>query len=778
MRIFQSHRVVIQSGYAIACGAVAFFSLPAWSQAMLEEIVVTATKRAESLQDVPLSVSVMSGERMFAMDVTDMKDLSGFVPNFHMAESTMLSNLYIRGLGSGLSHATEQSVGLFVDGVYIGRATANNMGFLDVSMVEVLRGPQGTLFGKNTVAGALIVRTNDPTDEFEGQLTGSFGGYSTVGNHYDLGGFVSGPLSETVSYRLAGKYMNQDGYLENLSNGPNGANREDIAFRGKLRWDASENTVVDLRVDYFDYQTEGQVAAEIFDVIPPVLNAFRGVDPNFSSTKDWVANYGCDFAVNSGFCPRRDQDLQTYAMTINHDFGASTLTSITAYQTYQYDDDFYAADTGLVGAFTANRLEEFKSFSQELRLTSEASDTFDYIIGGYFESNEIDRDQSTPIHFPTLRGVLGPSVPPLPPLARSEDWDQETDSLAAFGQLRWHASDQVTLVFGARYSYEEKSFEFARFYTQYDSAAILDVSRFPPPAQAGLFANLGPLITRGDSASTRDENKLTGSFTVQYEPTDSHMLYYTASQGHKTGGFDDRVITLDDIGFDEETSLMHEIGAKTSLLGGRMNFNIAAFHINFENLQVTSFVTDAFAFLTSNAGEATSKGIEADLVFQVNDSWMLGGSLGLLDAKYDRFSTAPCTAEQARGLLPGCNGGVQDLSGKVLQFAPEYKGNLYANFTTGFDSGWLLNARVEANFSDSYFVDLDLDPHFQQDAYLKWNASIQMMSPDERYEISLIGRNLSDEKVISFGTDTPLIPAYFVGLEPPRDITLRLTYRF
>lgn len=751
-------------------------SMPAFGQ--LEEIIVTATKRVESLQDVPLSVSVMSEERMLTMDIKDMKDLSDFVPNFHMAESTMMSNLYIRGLGSGLSHSTEQSVGMFVDGVYIGRAAANNMGFLDVSMVEVLRGPQGTLFGKNTVAGALIVRTNDPTDEFEGRVTGSYGGYSTVGNHYDLGGYVSGPVSESVSYRLTGKYESHDGYVENLGNGPDGANREDIGFRGKLRWDASENTVVDLRVDYFDYETEGQVAAELFDVIPPILNAYEGVDPNFSSTKDWKASYNCDLAVNNRFCPQRDQEMQTYAMTINHEFATSTLTSITAYQDYQYDDDFYAADFGLVGSFTANRVEEFKSFSQEVRLTSESSDTFDYIIGGYFESSEINRNASTPIHFPSLKAVLGPTIPSLPALARSEDWGQETDSFAAFGQLRWHVSDKVSMLFGARYSYEEKSFEFDRYYTAYDSSTIMDVSRFPPGAQAGLFGKLGPLITRSDSASNRDENKLTGSFTVQYQPTDQHMMYYTASQGHKTGGFDDRVISLSDIGFDEETSLMHEIGAKTSWLDGRMNFNIAAFHIAFEDLQVSSFQPDAFAFLTSNAGEASSKGIEADLMFQVTDTWTLGGSLGLLDAKYDRFNTAPCTRDQSDGNTAGCVGGVQDLGGQVLQFAPDYKGNVYSQFTTVFDSGWLLNARVEANFSGSYFTDLDLDPHFQQESYLKWNASIQMTSLDDRYEISLIGRNLSNEKVASFGVDTPLVPTYFAALTPPRDITLRLGYRF
>lgn len=762
----------------MVCFFANLISVSVFSQTVLEEIIVTATKRVESIQDVPVSVSFISEEQMSVLNITDMKDLSDFVPNFQMSEATQISNLYIRGLGSGLSHSTEQSVGMFVDGVYIGRATATTMGLLDVAGVEVLRGPQGTLFGKNTVAGALIVRTKEPTDEFEGEVSASYGAYSTVGNHYDINGSVSGPLSDNVSYRLVGKYSDKEGYVENLQAGPDGNNRKDVAFRGKLRWIPSDQTTVDFRIDYFDYETDGQIASELFDAPPPVLAAFLRTDPTFTNTLDWKTNYGCSFAVNNNYCPHRDQDMQTYGLTINHDFENLTLTSISAYQAYDYIDDFYAGDTGLVGAFAANRFEDYESLSQELRLTSEVNGNYDYILGLYYEENEIVRDQSTPIHFPTLKGLLGPVVPPLPPLARSENWDQKAKSFAAFGQLRWHFSDALSMILGARYSYEEKDFEFERFYTKYFSDTVLDVSGFPPPAQAGLFKKLGPLITRTDSRSTRDEDKLTGSFTLEYNPNDNHMLYYTLAQGHKSGGFDDRVISLTDIGFDDENSLMHEIGAKTSWLDGRLSFNVALFDISFDDLQVTSFVTNAFAFLTSNAGEATSQGVEGELRFQINDNWEMGGSFSILDAEYDVFTTAPCTADQAKGKKPGCVGGTQDLSGESLQFAPDYEGNIYASYSHGFNNGWQMGARAGLSFSDEFYADLDLDPHLLQDSTTKVNASLVFTSPDDRTEIALIGRNLTEEKVISFGTDTPLIPAYFAGLEPPRDITLRATYRF
>jgi len=210
--------------------------------AALEEVVVTATKRAESIQDVPVSVTAVSSDVMQKLNITDVEDLTAIVPNFEINSAAVIPNLYIRGIGGGLAHSIEQTVGRFIDEVYISRAAINLHPFLDVAAVEVLRGPQGTLFGKNTAAGAMIIHTNDPTDDFEAGFNLSYGEYDTTGSVGEVNGFISGGLSDNVSGRLAFIYKDKDGFYENQLNGPDGAEREDYGLQGKLRFDLSDQT--------------------------------------------------------------------------------------------------------------------------------------------------------------------------------------------------------------------------------------------------------------------------------------------------------------------------------------------------------------------------------------------------------------------------------------------------------------------------------------------------------------------------------------------------------
>ena len=235
-----------------------------------DEIIVTATKRAESIQDVPVSVSAVNIETINALGVADFSELAIYLPNFEINNSTILPNLYVRGLGSGATHSIEQSVGRYVDEVYMGRGAMSIHGFFDVEAVEILRGPQGTLFGKNTVAGAMVVRTANPTDELEAGVNLTYGGYSTQGDYKEAQAYISGPIADGpnggLRARLSGRYKQDDGYYINrLSNvGPDGGpDREDYGIRLKLEWDVGENTTMSAKLDHQAIRMVGGDAAEL-----------------------------------------------------------------------------------------------------------------------------------------------------------------------------------------------------------------------------------------------------------------------------------------------------------------------------------------------------------------------------------------------------------------------------------------------------------------------------------------------------------------------------------
>ena len=352
---------------ALLICAIGLLGSAAVAQERLDEVIVTATKRAESIMDVPVSVTAISGEQIQNLGIADMEDLSLFVPNFEINSASILPNLYMRGLGGGATHSIEQSVGRFVDGVYIGRAAINLHGFMDVASVEVLRGPQGTLFGKNTVGGALIMNTAAPTDSFESGITVSTSEYSTTGGNNEFQGFLSGPLSENWSGRVAMKLRDSDGFYINRLEGPGGPDRTDTGVRVRLAWTPSDRTSVNFRFEYNEFDAVGPDTAEIGAIGGPPLSVYQMHSPDFTPTLDWIVDVDCtditanrdttgdgaaDTAFDAGsFCPSRDQDSSTHSMTIEHDFSGGTLTSITAYQDYNYKHDFLGLDMGLAEWF-------------------------------------------------------------------------------------------------------------------------------------------------------------------------------------------------------------------------------------------------------------------------------------------------------------------------------------------------------------------------------------------------------------------------------------------
>lgn len=777
------------------------------SHAQIEEIFVTATKRVESIQDVPVSVVAMGAETMDDLGVINVADISAYVPNMEFVSNGVRSNFYMRGIGSGPTHSIEQSVGRFVDDVYIGRADASLHGFLDMAGIEVLRGPQGTLFGKNTAAGAFIARTADPTDEFTAGFTGKYGTYSTVNGYQDVEGFVSGALSDDVRARFALRYRDDGGFVENVLPGPDSADRQDILGRLKLEWDVTDSTVVKFKAESATFDMEGQAIGEIngapsdFALTPPPLNA---IDPRLLEV-DWVNGIDCESetiyttppagtplpsppfppiavfeditglpggtTVNSGtFCPGREQDTSTIALTIEHTMdNGGDLKFITALQNYDWDHQFNSIDMGAASTFRAIRAEEYEGFSAEIQYASEASDTFDYILGLYYEASEIDRFQRSHFNFTSFFGA------PLPFLTRNEPWNQDTETLAAYGQVRFSLSDQLSATIGARYSNESKDYNFERFCNPYQTN--------DPFAPTGLFGGQCPAFFNfdADRSESRTENDFSPSVGLEWQASDDMMVFFNASEGYKSGGFSDRVESqAGPIDYDPESNTTFELGFKGTFLDGAMNANLTAFHMDIEDMQLAS-ATAALGFEVTNAGAATSQGIELEADWQVSDEYRLGGNISFTDATFDEFNGAcqvSVNDSPRYGIAPANTdgSGTCDYSGFPLIFAPEYKGSLYGMYEVpGAIAGWDLSTRLTVSFSDDFATSQTLEAGEYQSSFSKWDGMVRLTSPDGKYSWSLVGRNLTEEQTLDWSIlqGNPFVQSYFASAKPPRDISLQ-----
>lgn len=782
LRLGAASALVLTSAVSITPTGFAQDEDSAGDARRLSTVTVSATKRDETLQDVPVSVGAVPAEMIAKIGATDISDLTTYIPNFELNNSTVLPNLYVRGLGSGATHSIEQSVGRFVDEVYIGRASMNLHRLFDVNSVEVLRGPQGTLFGKNTVAGALIVRTGDPTDDFDAGITLTHGNYSTTGGYNNVQGFVSGPIAEGLRGRLAINYGTDDGfYINRLSDsGPSGPEREDQDFRLKLEWDATPNTLVSMKLENKQFNEVGADAAEIFGVggPPGTLAGILAASPGFTPELDWVIDIDCTdilFDINGDgitdgspiqqggenfgdFCPSRDQETSTAAFRIDHEFDSGTLTWLSAYQEYGFDHQFYGIDMGATNAFRGFRLEDYSGTSHEVRYTSDLiNDKLDFIVGAYYEDSDLSRNQFSDVQFFTLG--LGPIA-----LRRNEPWTQSTQTTAIFGQVRYDLTDQIRIIAGGRYADESKDFAFDRFFNNYGDPTTL----YPATAPLGPFDP--PILGISDS---RTETKFTPALTLQYRPSNDVNLYATYSQGHKTGGFSDRIENdTADFEFDAETNDTFEVGAKNLWLDGALSTNLTVFYMEIEGQQLATQIPGAVpSFSVDNAAATISKGIEFDAQWLVDDFWTLGLDFAYTDATYDDFTGTPDCPDSAR------TNGVCNLAGFPTIFAPETKGTLYAEYFNDSAIGdWGFGGRVDISHSGEYFTDISYLPGTFEDGYTLFNGSLRFVSPSERYTVSLIGKNLGEEEVLAWGI--PSGPNILAAMRKPREVAIKLSARY
>lgn len=826
---------VMRSASSIAFGVLVSVSLsggPAWAQAPLDEVIVFGRKKAEDLQDVPVSVQAYSGEFVAEQGYVGIQDMAGSIPNFSYSQAVGAGDvLVMRGLGTvGSGPHLEQAVGQVFNGYFTTRARLGRSALIDVGQVELLRGPQGPIIGKNTSLGAIVVTPKKPADETEVSLSV---GYEFEGSQgYDVTGIVSGAMSDRLRGRLVVDYKDKDGWVENGPTGEDHRKKDDLTIRGILAYDLADDAEIELLYQRSDYDREGK-PRELLCVDPARVFAnpsFAGEDckingRNNSYRLQSLAAHQVSVDYANGVTPGAYQYTQTadihreegfqlesdvFGVTINWDMSDSVeLTSVSSYLEYEmndgFDSDLTSNTTG--GAAFAVRsfenFEEYEQISQELRLTGTSGST-EWIAGANYFSSELGFTQDFDHHsggggrFPNGR--------------RHEEANVETDSFSVFGQADWKLSDGLNLTTGLRYTDEERE----GFKDQWQNIYGTDIRSdevCSANQNSGLFGCFTNSITGKDGGPLTGEvsdDALSWNASLQYFMNSESMFYVSAATGFKSQGFNIRGNSNNAAGqgnfvFDDEQSLNYEVGGKHELLDRSLRLNWTVYHTTIDGLQLASNDPVNISQAVVN-GEASATGIEWDLMWALSDSFTLGFVGAYNNTEYDEF-LGPCwnVAGFANGnggrqsFADGCDsngdgslatvadpltgeGSFQNLAGEQPPFAPDYTIALTGEYRTPVSDGLELKVKGRVYMVGEQQLSVTNHPFGLEDEYTKVDLTVGLSDLDGGWSLDLVGRNLTDEIVRTWSEPTSSYTsvggATFSFIDETRSIALRAKYNF
>jgi iron complex outermembrane receptor protein len=703
-------------------------AVPAPAEEGMGDIVVTAQKRSETAQRTPLAITAVSGTDLETRQITDFEKMAPSLPNVNFGKNVGFARIAIRGLGFDSTTAGQEGrVAYHTDGVYISRPSAQLASFFDISRVEVIRGPQGTLYGRNATAGAVNVVTNEPEQQTGGYAKLTVGNFGLVATEVAL----TGPVSDTVAARIAFQTTDRSGYGENLLTGETIDNEHSFAVRGKLKFEPAAAVKLLLSAEYSHQDGNNFV----YHYIGPGKPGLVPVGPRLggrvaSNPRD---TFGDDDQINK----RR---FFGASAALDVDLGFGSLTSISAYR--DSNTAFVSDGDGTdlqIGTFHIDEIA--RQFSQEVRLNGETG-RLRWLVGGFYFNEHIYART-------TFDAVRAPNPVLLGRLTQGLDFrgNFTTDAYAAFGQLDYEIVDGLTISGGIRFSHEKKSLDqkgVVDFVTPYDLAV--------PPAY-NQFQN-----------SSATFNSTTPRINIEYRFTPRIMAYATYSKGFKSGGY-----ALSALGqpVQPERLTDYEAGFKSDLFDGRLRLNLSGFYYDYTNLQVQRIIGGTAVMV--NAASAKVKGIEGEFVIKPVDGFEISGNASWLHARFSQFMTED-SARLEQGML--------DLGGNKLPQAPDYVVNLAAQYTADLGNGDL-TVRGEASWTDEVFFSAYNRPEVSQGAFEKFNLSLAY-AHNSGVTATAFVRNLTNKRTISteqvsggfFGF--PIMGAY----DPPRTYGISIGYRF
>lgn len=722
--------LLIGSMLALSAGAAMAQEAP--EQEGLEDIIVTARKAAEDLQEAPLSVSAYTAATLERLGIADLGDVAQRTPGMQFGDfgDIKLSPTSLRGIvGDASSAGADPAVGYYVDEVFVGQGAGANIDLFDIARVEVLRGPQGVLFGRNTIGGVISITTERPSDTFEASALAEFGDF----DHRRFAASISGPLGDSVSAKLAVSGRERGGTSENVWLDRDVNTLGSWSARSQFLFELNSNTELALTADYNAVDQEPLVYETIryneATTLPQVLD-LNGLPRNTNAN---------DRNVYSDSINEETLDAIGFSARFVTEIGGVGVTNIASYRTHDYYNR-NDTDRSPLSILYDGDPEEVSRWSEELRLDW-STGPVDWIAGVYYFQQttdnqsfvEVGSDLADLIGDPSLTGVLAGSTATL-----------DTTSTALFASATWAVNERLDIALGGRYTRDEK--EIA--YIQTDPIALL-----------GGDANIN---------ASDEWSEFTPNANVRYRFTPDILGYATVSRGFKSGGFNDALGSGTGIAFDTETLWNYEIGLKSEFFDRRLRVNVAVFYMDWASIQVlednpaTPAIYDP---ITTNAGAAHSQGIEIEIDAAPTDQLRLGASFSLLEAQFDE------------GALP---------NGDPLQripFSPDYTASFNAQYTWPLPSGDEVSLLGEYVARGEAFLGYDNQPDSRVDPYGLVNLRLAYAHNADAgdWSVALWGRNLTDEtyNVRMFDLyDLDFVGQRFAILGDPRTYGVELRYEY
>ncbi|MCC7411814.1 MAG: TonB-dependent receptor [Gammaproteobacteria bacterium] len=722
IRTGATHGVGQTAGHIVAMQAAATAAPTGRSGGSIEEVVVTAQKREQSLQEVPMAISAFTAETIREQGFSDLLDVQGHTPGLQISNfSTGQPEISVRGIstkedGAGANDSTVVSV----DDVYIAARTAQIFDIFDLERIEVLRGPQGTLYGRNSIGGSINLVTMKPSDDFKIRLEQTVARY----DRYDTRGLINGAITDNLFGKLSFSRRIADGYTKSLMPGVADAHDADsIYWRAQFLWEASERTEALVTFDG-GHDDVGPTNRE------PVSGTGRsGNGNNLDPIAVNVAFGGAGDPFNSlaeseGYMNR---DVYGVSAKITHELDPVTLTSITAVRRSEFDwledsEGLPPAASGAPGGPASDGFfldvndiaqENATQFTQELRLSSRAFDRMDWVTGVFATLERINRTET--FFFPAIAGgSLMNSIQ-----------KNETIAWAIYGQATYDVTDRIRFTAGGRYSYETKDFKAAG---QLESGV---------PALIQNFTQVGAEDTWTNFSSR---------FALDFDLTEDVLLYASIAEGFKSGGFTGSPSTAAraTTPFDPEQATNYEVGFKSRLFDQHLQANATAFWTDYEDLQVTEFflpVGGLFGeFITQNAGTAETKGVELELLAVPFEGLEIGATAAYLDARFTDFSpTVPRDDGSGGPLIPA-------FAGNHLRQAPEWSASIWGRYAWRFTSGAQMVLRVDGRYQDDIFFDPDNNKAAFTPGYDVWDSRLAYTTPGGLIEVAVWARNMFDQE--------------------------------